>query len=194
MARPSHVAVFIVGLAFAAADVQAEEAMEAKVGDHLALLEQAYAARTAPAAAEWKQRLTARESELAATLDALVAGDRGDDALRCTRRYSACRQEPERVGRAFLRVLFCAASHLVIVYVATIAGVFAVISFTARRSPRCGRFATTQFDARTVRTAPLQALATGGALSSEPWRFMSPFAMCRPSPRLANRPAAFPRE
>lgn len=48
----------------------------------IAFLEQAYGARTKADAEEWKQRVKAKQAGLAATLDQLIANDRGEDALR----------------------------------------------------------------------------------------------------------------
>ena len=50
--------------------------------DDIIFLEEAYAARTKSDGEEWKQRVKARQAGLTASLDRLIAGDRGEDALR----------------------------------------------------------------------------------------------------------------
>lgn len=50
--------------------------------DDLAFLEKAYAARTAPDAADWKDQVVARFGQLTASFDALLANKRGGEALR----------------------------------------------------------------------------------------------------------------
>src|SRR3954447_7443752 len=52
------------------------------VNEEIVFLEQAYAARTKADAEEWKQRVKTKQASLAATLDRLIASDRGEDALR----------------------------------------------------------------------------------------------------------------
>ena len=68
--------LFIMVLSMFAAVVFAQTA------DDVAFLEKAYAARTAPDAADWSKKVEAKFGQLNTSFDALVANKRGEDAVR----------------------------------------------------------------------------------------------------------------
>ena len=53
-----------------------------QTSDDLAFLEKAYAARTAPDAADWKNQVEAKFGQFKASFDALLANNRGEEAVR----------------------------------------------------------------------------------------------------------------
>lgn len=82
MTRLVRMALVLALTAMPAYPTQEEADSDARVRADLALLDEAYAARTQPTAREWRQRVASRQMELATTLDALIAADRGEEALR----------------------------------------------------------------------------------------------------------------
>ena len=76
--------------------------------DNLVFLEKAYAARTKRDAEEWKRQVAAKHAELAASLDWLVAHDRGKEALRFVipfAHFLSASNEQKQAAAALARVL-----------------------------------------------------------------------------------------